>query len=301
MPNMVITGASGFIGQELVKHFEDTYDVYAPSVDILDREQWAWTLKNLKPTVFIHLAALTEVAHSFDNWHKVSRVNYEGAINMAELNRLHNPKLRRFVFSSTMETYGFHKYPNGPFNEHTDQFPNAPYAIAKVGAERYLEYMGRSYDFPYTILRQTNTYGRKDNSFFVVEKIITQIILAQQGAIEKVRLGDPLPVRNFLHIDDLVRLYQAVIEKKAAIQETFVTGPPNGLPIEHLYRLIAEMMDYDGPVVWNTMPARPGEIYYLNSDGAKARELLDWEPLVSLEEGLARTIEHWRAEYSVAV
>ena len=54
--------------------------------------------------------------------------------------------------------------------------PNAPYAVAKYGCEKYLEYAHRSYGLPFTAIRQTNAYGRKDNNFFVTEQIIYQML-----------------------------------------------------------------------------------------------------------------------------
>jgi nucleoside-diphosphate-sugar epimerase len=58
--------------------------------------------------------------------------------------------------------------------------------------------------------------------------------------------------------------------------------------------VIANILDWDGTINWNTAPKRPGEIYYLNSNPTKAKILLGWEPKVSLEEGIKRTIDMLR-------
>jgi nucleoside-diphosphate-sugar epimerase len=166
--------------------------------------------------------------------------------------------------ASTMETYG-HQDHWIPFTEATPQYPAAPYAVAKVACEKYLDYMDYAYGFPYTILRQTNTYGRSDNDFFVVERILTQML-----AGGPVRLGDPDPYRNFLHIDDLVALYRRVVEDRP-IGETFVTGPNNALQIDDLAELCRKVTGYAGDIEWHTIPKRPGEIYFLSSSPVKAR------------------------------
>ena len=286
---MLITGASGFIGQHLVKEFSD-HDIVQASehnMDLRDPEAIDNMIARVKPEIVLHLAARTEVAWSFDAYLDVSKVNYLGTVALAEANRRLNPNLKLFVMASTMETYG-HQPHGTPFTESTPQHPAAPYAVAKVACENYLSYMDYAYGFPYTILRQTNAYGRHDNDFFVVERILTQMLKG-----DGVRLGDPDPWRNFLHIDDLVALYRAVVDQRP-VGETFVTGPDNAIPISELAERCRKVTGYQGDIEWHTIPKRPGEIYYLNSNPAKARGVLGWEPKVELDDGLSRTAELWR-------
>lgn len=286
---LLITGASGFIGQHLVQEFNH-HDIVTPSqaeMDLGNPDQIDQVIADTQPEIVLHLAAKTEVAWSFDDYYDVSNINYLGTVALAEANRRLNPNLKLFVLASTMETYG-HQPHGTPFTETTVQKPAAPYAVAKVAAEKYLEYMDYAYGFPYTILRQTNSYGRSDNDFFVVERIITQMLHS-----EVCRLGEPDPWRNFLHITDLVALYRTIVEKKP-LGEVFVTGPDNALPIRELADLCRHLTGFTGNVEWNTIPKRPGEIYYLNSTPRKARRLLGWSPKVGLEEGLVRTVDLWR-------
>jgi UDP-glucose 4-epimerase len=286
----LITGASGFIGQHLVREFADR-DVFCATeanMNLRNPSMIDEVVADLQPEVVIHLAAKTEVAWSFDDYLDVSQVNYLGTVALVEANRRLNPNLRLFVMASTMETYG-HQDHWIPFTEDTPQYPAAPYAVAKVACEKYLAYMDYAYGFPYTILRQTNTYGRSDNDFFVVERILTQML-----AGGPVRLGDPDPYRNFLHIDDLVALYRRVVEDRP-IGETFVTGPNNALQIDDLAYRCRRVTGYRGDIEWHTIPKRPGEIYYLNSNPVKAERMLGWTPKVELEEGLARTADLWRS------
>lgn len=289
---LLITGGSGFIGQHLTRRFAGDleFDVYAPRevhMNLTNPTQIDAVVGEYQPDVVLHLAAKTEVAWSFDDYLNVSNVNYLGTVALAEANRRLNPNLRLFVLASTMETYG-HQPHGVPFTEETVQQPAAPYAVAKVAAEKYLHYMDYAYGFPSTILRQTNTYGRSDNDFFVVERIITQMLRQ-----DTVRLGEPDPWRNFLHISDLVDLYQNVVLQRP-VGETFVTGPDNALPIRDLADLCRTLTGFGGNIEWNTIPKRPGEIYYLNSDPKKAATVLGWTPKVGLEDGLKSTVELWR-------
>jgi UDP-glucose 4-epimerase len=256
-------------------------------------------VKSANPDVIIHLAALTEVEHSFYQQALFSDVNYTGTVNLVESAR-EAPNLKLFLFSSTMETYGWQPisdkiknnepFDHAPFDETTIQHPNAPYAVAKLGCEKYLEYASRAYNLPYCILRQTNTYGRTDNDFFVVEQIITQMLKG-----DTVNLGYAKPYRNFLHISDLINAYIAILSNVSAVKnETFCVGPNNALSIEKLAEICAKKLGWQGDINWDTKPERAGEIYYLNSTNDKITSTIGWEPLIDLDTGLDMTIEFWK-------
>lgn len=290
---ILITGGSGFIGRHLALTLgTDGHDIHCPSEPVMglrDRASVDSYVAELKPEVVIHLAAKTEVAYSFDDYEDFNRVNYLGTVLLAEANRRLNPNLKQFVFASTMETYGEHVV-RMPFDEDTLQFPMCPYAVAKVACEKYLKYLQTAYYLPVTVLRQTNAYGRTHADFFVMERIITQML-----AGGTVNLGAKSPRRNFLFIDDLIELYRTVIEKPRAIGQTFVTGPNNALRIDELADLCAEVLNWHGEIKWNTIPARPGEVYYLNSTPVKAERLLGWRPRTHLRDGIRMTADRIRA------
>jgi UDP-glucose 4-epimerase len=305
---VLITGSTGFIGKKLLgilKDFE-VYQLcndsslsgdYIVNLDLRDYDGIKEMINRIQPHIVIHLAARTEVEKSFYEQTTFSEINYVGTVNLIESCR-QIKDFDQFIFSSTMETYGCvytkeevltDPWSLLPFDENTIQKPNAPYAVAKLACEKYLEYAGRCFNFPYTILRQTNTYGREDNDFFVVERIITQMLKGGE-----VRLGEKEPWRNFIYIDDLVELYRTIILNPKAIGEVFCTGPSTVLSIRELADIISIKIGWDGEIIWDTRPKRDGEIYYLNSYNTKAESILGWKPLVSLSEGLDKTIEIWR-------
>ena len=307
---VLVSGLSGFIGQYLEKALiaagYEVFGMYEHKesfrknkyilednkflVDLKDKGSLEYLVKHVQPHYVIHLAAKTEVALSFDNYSEVSEVNYVGTVNFAEANRRFNPNLKLFLMASTMETYGHQDPKKGAFTEETPQKPMAPYAVAKIACEYYLRYMAHAYDFPFCAFRQTNAYGRTDNDFFVIERIISQMLTG-----DVCNLGESQPVRNFIWINDLIDLYLSVLKRPALCKgETFVTGPNNPITIKDLAELIKEKTDFKGEINWRTIPKRPGEIYYLNSNPAKAKNILGWEPRISLSEGLDKTIEIWQ-------
>ncbi len=302
---ILITGLSGFIGGYLKTRLSTKHEIFDLACDLLDYNSIKNRLHEINPDFIIHLAARTEVEQSFYEPITFSEINYTGTVNLIESAR-NLPNLKLFVFSSTMETYGWQPESDNilnnvegiipVFDEDTPQHPNAPYAVAKVGCELYLKYAARSYNFPFTAFRQTNTYGRLDHDFFVVEQIITQMLKNPK----EINLGYRKPFRNFLWIDDLIDLYETVIDNpEKARGEIFCTGPNNAVSIEHLVSMIADKIGWTGKVNWDTKPKRHGEIYVLNSSHAKATRLLGWSPKVELNDGLDRTIEIWKRNLNI--
>jgi nucleoside-diphosphate-sugar epimerase len=295
-----VTGASGFIGSHLVPILEQSHCVHQMVTDLLDFDAVKQEVQQVNPDVIVHLAARTEVEQSFYEQISFSQVNYIGSVNLIEVAKQCS-NLKNFVFASTMEVYGWQPISNEvvdhgtpkksvAFDENTQPNPNAPYAVAKYAVEKYLEYMHRSQDFPFTAIRQTNSYGRRDNDFFVTEQIITQML---RGDV--VNLGYADPYRNFLFIDDLLDAWCAVIGNSDLCQgKIFTLGPDAPIKIQDYANMIADKLDWSGTINWNTKPMRHGEIYWLNSGHDLITSTLGWQPKVTLSQGLDRTIEIWR-------
>lgn len=292
-----ISGGGGFIGKELIKRLDKEYQIIAPTqeeCDITDFKAVKEQLELYKPNFIIHLAARTEVEKSFYDPTDFQLVNYNGTVNLVEASK-GLPSLELFLMASTMETYGaVPKELWYPFTEETPQFPNAPYSCAKKSCEIYLEYAKRSYNFPYCVLRQTNTYGRHDNDFFVVEQMITQMLKNKDEA----NFGYREPYRNFLYIDDLIDLYEVILKNvDLAKGEIFCTGSKDrAIQISELANIIAKKLGWNGRINWGRKPKRVGEIYYLDSVADKAKRILNWEPTTSLSDGLDKTIAHWKSK-----
>jgi nucleoside-diphosphate-sugar epimerase len=302
---LLITGHSGFIGQHLAKKFAEGNELYFLENDLLDYDAVRNEVISANPDIIIHLAARTEVEKSFYEQITFSEVNYVGTVNLIEAAR-EASNLKNFVFASTVEVYGWQPISDlikdgteteiPCFDEETVANPNAPYAVAKYACEKYLEYAHRSYGFPYTIIRQTNAYGRKDNDFFVTEQIIMQMLKNP----DEINLGYDKPFRSFIYIDDLMDAWETVIRNPdKCVGQLFCLGPNDPIRISDYVDLIAKKIGWSGKVNWDTKPARPGEIYLLNTSNEKITRMTGWEPKVSLSDGLDRTIEFWKTHLNV--
>lgn len=307
---VLVTGASGFIGSHIVPKLVDrefdvySFERYVTGRYVLGRQTSVKTIygdikqyfevkkaiREIQPSIVIHLAALSPVAYSYDHPHEVIETNFLGTVNLAEACLHEAPNFEQFLFASTSESYG---NTTNPIREESVQNPNSPYSVSKVSCEKYLLYMRGAYDFPITILRPFNTYGRKDNTHFIVERTITQMLQN-----ETTRLGDPIPVRDFLYVDDHVNAYLTCLRNEKAIGEIFNFCTGLGVSIKQLVELIAELTEYKGEVIWNTIPARPLDIMKLIGDYSKAKNALGWKPENTIKEGLEKNVAYWKQKLS---
>jgi len=308
---VLVTGGSGFIGSRLIpKLVELEHDVYSLERYVTGRYVLGgryvvktvfsdlrnyFTLRNtirkVQPEAVVHLASISPVSYSYDHPIEVMETNFLGTVNLAESCLREVPQFRHFLFAGTSEEYGNQE--NTPIKESAELRPCSPYAVSKVAADKYLQYMYDAYDFPVTILRNFNTYGRKNNTHFVVERIIVQMLEEKT-----VMLGDPTPVRDLLYIDDHVSSYVTCLENEKAIGEVFNFCTRRGTSITQLVELMKELIGFKREVVWNTIPERPLDVAVLVGDNSKAKRLLGWKPKFTLKKGLQLTINFWKEKIS---
>lgn len=301
---ILMTGSSGFIGSHLTLRLEKNHDLHHLTSDLIDHKSVHDEILAVKPDIIVHLAARTEVEKSFYEQVAFSEINYVGSVNLIE-SAFKVKNLKNFVFASTMEVYGWQPISDEvqkqtipsefiAFDENTQPNPNAPYSVAKYAVEKYLEYAHRCLDLPFTALRQTNCYGRKDNDFFVTEQFISQMLLDPS----QVNFGYAEPYRNFIFVDDMLDAWETVIENsdKCNDGKIFTLGPNNPIKIRDYADLIAKKIGWKGQINWDRKLHRAGEIYWLNSNCNLIKKTLGWEPKISLDHGLDRTIEFWKTK-----
>jgi nucleoside-diphosphate-sugar epimerase len=299
---ILCTGTTGFIAGTLAtKLIEQGHDVTALQRYVSGRAPYNANLKTvfanlndhfaiqqvirqLKPEVVFHLAALSPVAFSYNNPVEYLETNFVATSHLAECCMRENSNFKQFIFAGTSEEYG--NQTTFPIKEDARLIPNSPYAVSKVAADTYLNYLKDAYGFPITIVRPFNTYGRARDAHFIVERIITQMLHG-----DTVYLGDPEPKRDLMFMDDHVSAYLSVLDKKEAVGETFNFCTGKGTSIHELARAIKFFTKFMGKIVWNTIPIRPLDIHTLIGDASKAEQLLNWKAKWSLEDGLKRTIK----------
>ncbi len=310
MEKVLLTGASGFIGQhmlpELMKSGYEIHKLLLPPssssskkttdntyyADIKDYAEVNKLVKKISPDYVIHLAGASSVARSYNNYNSTMEVNYSATVNLAEACRgVEN--FKQFIFAGSSEEYGAAlKNARQKITEATPLNPESPYALSKVNADMHLQYMGTVYGFPYTIIRSFNTYGRENSNSFFIEKTISNMLSKEQN----INLGDPSLIRDWLYIDDHVSGYMQILGNQKAIRQVIQLSTGKGHSIKETAEIIAEMTGYKGNISWNAIPKRPFEASIMIGDNSKAKKLLGWEPKYDLRDGLEKTISFWRGK-----
>ena len=306
---ILVTGATGFIGKELIARLKDKFEIHTLeryvtgrySLDsntinhysnLTDYSAVRKIMIGVKPDYVIHLAAISAVSFSYEHPIEVSEVDYIGSVNLAEACYKEVPDFKQFIFAGTSEEYGMTlKTTDKKLAEDSPLTPNSPYAVAKVAFDNYLNYMGMSYNFPYTIMRPFNTYGRKDNKHFFIERTIMQMLSNPEG---KVYLGDPDAIRDWVYVDDHVEAYVKAIGNPKAIGQAINICTGKGYTTKETAEFIAKLTGFKGEIVWHATPPRPLDAKILIGDNSKAKQILGGKPKYSLDEGLKKTIDYWK-------
>jgi NAD dependent epimerase/dehydratase len=310
--NVLVTGAGGFIGSHLVERLVGLgarvravvrynsrndwglLEVLAPAVtacldvragDLVDP---FWTLKVVEGCdVIFHLAALIAIPYSYIAPQQFVAVNCSGALNLLEAAR--RAGVERFVHTSTSETYGTARYT--PIDEKHPQRAQSPYAASKIGADKLVESYHLSFDVPTAIIRPFNTYGPRQSARAVIPTIISQGLDGNA-----IRLGLLSPRRDLTFVQDIVAGFIKIAEEPKAVGEVINIGSGAAVSIGEAADLVIELLGGGKHVVHDEARVRPpaSEVMELLCDNRKARELLGWQPHVSLEQGLSETIRYIR-------
>jgi len=318
MSDVVITGVTGFIGSHLAKALVDKgFKVYGIvrhaatrdlkplegyldemiflTADLRDYASVRHALRSANPDYVCHLGALTPVRYSFEHPFEHLEVNSRGTINVVHaILELPDFRMRRLIAASTAEVYGWQKEEK-PFTEDLPLRPASPYAISKAAADLYIQMASKVYGLNSIVLRPSNSYGRKFETGFIVEYVVTGLLKK-----EKIYIGTPDSVRDYLYVDDHVNAYVAVIEHSGDVSgEVFNVSTGTSTKVRELVKKIARIVGCKGEVVYGSYPPgypqRPGFVdpSYLVLDYKKIKQALNWQPKNTLDEGLRKTVNFW--------
>ncbi|MBN1995832.1 MAG: SDR family NAD(P)-dependent oxidoreductase [Anaerolineae bacterium] len=307
--SVLVTGAGGFIGSHLVERlaregarvrafvrYNSRGDVgllnELPAAllqkvevvagDLRDSEAVYAVVKDVE--VVFHLGALIAIPYSYLHPREVIETNIMGTLNVLMAAReLGTPRL---IHTSTSEVYGTAQYT--PIDERHPLQGQSPYSASKIGADKIVESFYRSFGVPVATLRPFNTYGPRQSARAIIPTIITQALTRNQ-----IRLGSLEPVRDFTYVTDTVEGFLRLAGCEAAFGQEVNIGLGQGVSIGNLARQVLQILKQDLPIVCDKQRQRPtgSEVWKLQASNVKASELLKWHPAVSLDEGLALTIE----------
>jgi CDP-glucose 4,6-dehydratase len=238
-----------------------------------------------------HLAAQTIVGVARESPLETLEVNVRGAWNVFEACREHD--VARVVFASSDKAYG--SSPELPYREDFPLRAAYPYDASKAAADIIARSYAHAYDVPLAVTRFANIYGGGDLNF---SRLIPEIVVAVlDGRPPQIR-SDGSPERDFLHVDDAVAAYLAIagaLDGDGARGEAFNAGGERPHSVREVVDLIAAAAETGIDPEYLGAGTPDGEIDRQYVDSTKLRELTGWRPQVELADGLARTLDWYRA------
>ena len=306
---MLVTGAGGFIGSHLVEALVRAGANVRAFVRYTSRGEHGW-LEAGEPEIVreleifrgdlvnpeavagavagreivLHLGALIPIPYSYRHPREFVTANVTGTLNVLEAAR--RQEVSRVVHTSTSEVYGTAQ--TVPITEDHPLHPQSPYAATKVGADQLALSYQRSFGTPVMIVRPFNTFGPRQSARAVIPTIVTQALSRDQ-----IELGATDPTRDFLYVADNVAGIMRCGLAEGVDGEVINLGTGVEVSIGEVARRVLRLLDREVPVALDESRLRPpdSEVERLVADTQKAKELLQWEPEVDLDEGLRRTID----------
>ena len=320
--NWLITGGCGFIGRNLVENLinegghyiriidnlsvgtlsdlsqvccfgelppkKEAFSTVAPGVevvvgDILDQELAVFLLEGID--VVVHLAANTGVGPSVKNPRKDCETNIIGTLNYLEAAKKHN--IKRFIFASSGAPVGECE---PPIHEELPPHPVSPYGASKLAGEAYCSAYFKTFGVETVALRFGNVYGpyssRKSS---VVAQFIKNVMKKEPITI----YGDGSQTRDFIFIQDLIRAIRSSASGKNIGGEIFQIATNQETTVNYVAQVVLSLFKKRGLVDYYCIEKRSprlGDVQRNFSNTDKAKQLLNWNSTVSLEEGVEKTI-----------
>jgi GDP-L-fucose synthase len=301
---VLVTGGGGFLGSRLVERLEAAdHDVFVArrrDYDLTLQSDAARLFEDAAPEIVYHLAAeVGGIGANRSNPGRYWFANLQMGVNVLEQARVH--QTQKLVLVGTVCSYP--KFTPVPFHESAlwDGYPeetNAPYGIAKkallVGAQAYREQYGLDSIF----LLPTNLYGPGDNFDLETSHVIPALIRKMLESPDQVVLwGDGSPTREYLYVDDCVDGLTLAAERYDGADPVNL-GSGVETSIRHTAELVADIVGFEGEIVWDT--SMPNGQPRRSLDASRARELFGFEAKTPLREGLERTIAWYRSATGAA-
>lgn len=300
----LVTGGAGFIGSHVVDRLlEEDYRVIIvddlssgklknlnhqatfhhmsinqPSLsDVLNRE---------RPDLVFHLAAQSSVSRSVKDPIADNEINVLGTLRLLEASR--RAGVEKLIYSSTGGAlYGDPEVV--PCPDDAPVLPISPYGMSKYMAEQYVDFYSRQYRQNFTTLRYGNVYGPRQDPNGEAGVIAIFISAMLSGKRPRI-FGDGNQTRDFISVDDVVEANMAAIYRGHRKAMNVATGELTS--VNQVYEILKEITGFR----WDAEhgPARAGDVYRISLDCSRAMDELGWTPVISLVDGLSRTVDHMR-------
>ncbi|MDR4459757.1 MAG: NAD-dependent epimerase/dehydratase family protein [Nitrospirales bacterium] len=301
---ILVTGGAGFIGSHLVdrliqegnevividnlstgkrKNINKKARFYKMDIQSKRIER---VFRNERPLIVVHLAAQMSVRHSTENPEFDAQVNILGTINILECAMKQG--VRKVTFASSGGVvYGEQEIFPAAESHRTE--PLSPYGISKLAGEKYLAYYANATGLRYVTLRFANVYGPRQDSngeAGVVAIFSKQMLDGGQPIVN----GTGKQTRDFIYVDDAVEAILVTLGED--VRGIFNVGTGQETTINECYGIIKSLTKCQCKELYGA--AKKGEQFRSVLDVTKLREVFGWDPQVTLQEGLTRTVDFFR-------
>ena len=308
---ILVTGGAGFIGSHLVDRliqdgcWVNVIDNLANGKldnlvqhknnrrfkfilgSVLDRAPLANALKGID--VVFHLACLG-VRHSIKYPFKNHQVNAEGTLRILELSR--DARVKKFIFCSSSEVYGSAKY--APMDENHPTLPHTIYGASKLAGEAYARAFHDTYGLKTVILRPFNAFGPRSHHEGDAGEMIPKSIVRVLNGIPIFIFGDGSQTRDFTYVENVAFSLCQAATNDNLVGSTFNIGSGFEISINKVARLILKAAG-DSSLKIKYLKGRPGDVQRLHADASLFAKKTGWQPKVSFQDGISRTISWFKS------
>ena len=295
---ILVAGGSGLVGSAIVRELkrlnQDVIGTSSKDVDLLDRDKTFEFVNNLKPSAVIDAAAKVGGIGS-NNTYPAEFLSQNLQIQSNLMDAAHTAKVSKFVFLGSSCIYP--RDCAQPIKEEyllTGELEqtNSAYAVAKIAGIELIKSYRKEYGYKWISVMPTNMYGSNDNfdleNGHVLPVLIRKFIEAKLLGSGKVTLwGSGTPLREFMHVDDFAKAVVFCMDKYDDSKQINV-GSGHEVSIKDLATKISSVVGSTGEIIWDS--SKPDGTPRKVLDSSKITKL-GWKPLISLDQGIASTVE----------
>ena len=308
--NFLVTGGAGFIGSNLVEYLlkygakkvrvlDDLSNGYIENIqEFMNHPSFEFIegdIRNLDTCkqalididYVSHQAALGSVPRSIDNPLLSNAVNVSGFLNMLVAQKENNT-VKRLVYAASSSTYGDHKAL--PKVEDNIGKPLSPYAVTKLVNELYADVFCKTYGTQIIGLRYFNVFGPKQSPHGAYAAVIPLFMQALKDGVSPIMHGDGKQTRDFTYVENAVQAnIRAFFAPDTSVNEVYNIAYGDRISLNTLWSDLQDISQIE--LQANYGPTRNGDIKDSLANISKAKNLLEYDPLFSVKEGMKVTWE----------